>query len=98
MSECAYRPLFGRVIIKREIEQKKGSIIVPTHIAKRHSRSEGVVIAIGDQVEGVKVGDAVIFGKHAGTWLDSTYSDKGENEDGTLFMCQDEDILAVINK
>lgn len=98
MSECKYTPLFGRVIIKREIHAKKGSILIPEGIAKRHARTEGVVVRIGDQVEGVKPGDKVIFGKHAGAWLDSTYSQTGENDDGTLFMCQDEDILAIVNE
>lgn len=104
--ECNYRPLFARVLIKREIEEKRGSIILPD--AKRHARSEGKVVAVGPTVdEHIKVGDHVIFGKHAGAWLDNTYSQikdqRGfvgvkDNDDGTLFICQDEDVLAIVGE
>lgn len=95
MSECKYKPLFGRVIIKREIQSiTKGGIIIAN--AKRHAKTEGIVVAIGPNVDGVKEGDQVIFGKHAGTWLDATYSGAAENDDGTMFICQDEDILAIV--
>lgn len=101
-----YKPLFGRVIIKREVLEKKGSIVLPAHLQKKHSRSEGVVIALGPTAgilrEGeescLKVGDHVVFGKHSGAWLDSTYTGSAENDDGTTFICQDEDILAVIEQ
>jgi len=105
MAEPNYRPLFGRVLIRREIHEKVGSVLLPETIAKRHARCEGKVIAKGDTAEGVKVGDHVIFGRNAGAWLDNTYSlAKGingqtgvkDNDDGTLFICQDEDILAVV--
>lgn len=46
-------------------------------------------------IQTMKVGDKVIFGRHSGAWLDGTYKDS-ENNDGTLFICQDQDILAVI--
>lgn len=97
MEKSPYTPLLGRVIIKREVEEKRGSIILPD--AKRHARSEGIVIAIGKTVdEAIQVGQRVIFGRNAGAWLDATFSSKGENDDGTLFICQDEDILAVVNQ
>lgn len=88
-----YRPLFGRVLIRREVEEKRGSIILPD--AKRHARCEGVVVRVGETAEGVKEGDRVVFGRHAGAWLDNTYSNGIEKDDGTLFICQDEDILCV---
>lgn len=105
--KAAYKPLFGRVLIKREIEEKRGSIILPD--AKRHARNEGVVVAIGPTVdENIKVGQHVIFGKHAGAWIDNTYSDikdprgkivaQNANDDGTLFICQDEDLLAIVEE
>lgn len=104
MADAKYAPLFARVLIKREIEEKRGSIILPD--AKRHARSEGKVVACGPTAdEHIKVGDHVIFGKHAGAWLDGTYSQikdaRGvvgmkDNNDGTLFICMDEDILAIV--
>lgn len=108
MSEGTYRPLFGRVLIKREVANKIGSLHIPENVAKRHSRCEGVIIATGPTVdETVKVGMRVVFGKHAGTWLDNTYSlaksTQGQiglkdDDNGTLFLCQDEDLLAIIDE
>lgn len=90
-----YSPLFGRVLIRREVEEKRGSIILPD--AKRHARSEGTIVAIGPTAdESIKVGQKVIFGRHAGAWLDATYTKGADNDDGTLFICQDEDILAIV--
>lgn len=98
MSVTNYRPLFGRVLIQRDVEEKKGSIMIPAHLQQRHSRNEGVVIALGPTAEGVKLGDRVVFGKHAGTWLDKTYSVTVEAQATPYFLCQDEDILLVIDK
>lgn len=98
MSVTNYRPLFGRVLIQRDVEEKRGSIVIPTHLQQRHARNEGVVIAIGPSAEGVKIGDKVVFGKHAGTWLDKTYSVSVEATTTPFFLCQDEDILLVIEK
>lgn len=105
MKKVSYKPLFGRVLIEREVTSNSGGVIIPETIAKRHARCEGKVIAIGPTAEGVKIGDHVIFGKHAGAWLDNTYSlakapngqvGVKDNEDGTLFICQDEDLLAIL--
>lgn len=107
-SSVNYEPKFGRVIIKREIKEKVGSIILPD--AKRYARCEGVITAMGETagwveiyqdgervpVQNMKIGDYVIFGRHAGAWLDATYMNGNENDDGTLFICQDADILCVV--
>lgn len=56
-------------------------------------------ILIQTTIQTLKIGDKVIFGRHAGAWLDGTYSQKGEhNDDGSLFICQDQDILVVIEE
>jgi len=92
-----YTPLFARVLIKREIEEKRGSIILPD--AKRHARCEGIIIAKGPTAdESIKIGQKAIFGRHAGAWLDATYTKGAENDDGTLFICQDEDLLAIVEE
>lgn len=109
MADVVYRPLFGRVLIKREVQEvSQGGIMIPETIAKRHARCEGVVIAKGPTAdESIEIGAQVIFGRHAGTWLDATYAPVrnpqtgqpfgiADKDDGTLFLCQDEDILAVI--
>jgi chaperonin GroES len=102
--ESTIKPKFGRVLIKRELKEKTtGGIIIPD--AKRHSKCEGKILALGETaglLDGgekiLKVGDNVIFGRHSGAWLDSTFSGNVESDDGTLFICQDADILAVIEE
>lgn len=102
-----YQPKFGRVLIEREVQKKSSLIIVPN--AKTYAKCEGVIVALGetagiteipgdDPVQTLKIGDKVIFGRHAGAWLDASYTDKGEQDDGTLFICQDQDILCVIKE
>lgn len=105
-SSVKYQPKFGRVLIKREVTKKTaGGIILPEQAVKRHASCEGVIVALGEtagwtethegQKQILKVGDHVIFGRHSGAWLDASYDKGQENDDGTLFICQDEDILAV---
>lgn len=96
MSELKYEPLFGRVLLQREIVEKTaGGIIIAN--AKKHSKLDGTIVALGPTAdESLKVGQKVIFGRHAGAWLDSSFSNNQENDDGTLFICQDEDILAIV--
>lgn len=104
-----YEPKFGRVLIKREVKEKIGSIIVAD--AKRHANCEGVIVALGETAgwaeayneEGelvpkqiMKVGQRVIFGKHSGAWLDGTYAK--DHDDASLFICQDADILCTIKE
>lgn len=107
-----YEPKFGRVLIKRVIAEKIGSIFVPD--AKRHARLEGIIVGLGENagwttsydvagnqknVRAFNIGDKVLFGRHAGAWIDASNKIGGEeNDDGTLFICQDEDILAIIKE
>lgn len=105
-SGVKYEPKFGRVLVRREIREKVGSIILPD--AKKHARCVGVIEALGETAgwtdvpntgytQTMKVGETVVFGRHAGAWLDATYGNNGqEQDDGTLFICKDEDILAII--
>lgn len=103
-----YQPKFGRVLIEREVKSKSaGGIIIVD--AKRYSRCEGVIKALGETAGWIEVyedgiltpkkilniGERVLFGKFAGVWLDQTSEEK---DDGTLFMCADADILAVIKE
>ena len=90
------KPLFARVLIEREVEEiTKGGIIIPDDAKKRHAPTRGKIIAIGDNVDpSLKVGQTVVFGMYSGAWLDPKHT-KAEND---LFICQDEDILAVIGE
>ncbi|RJO72854.1 MAG: hypothetical protein C4523_02465 [Myxococcales bacterium] len=93
----AIDPLFARVLLQRE--KLKTSIIIPDIAAKRNAPCIGTVLKTGDtcedRIKGL-VGKKVLFGQHAGTWI---------NEDGTavadplkaeFFMCMEEDLLGVI--
>jgi co-chaperonin GroES (HSP10) len=108
-----YEPKFGRVLIERELKEKSaGGIILPDN--KKHAACIGKVVALGETagwtetyddqhdrivVQTLKVNDKVIFGRHSGAWLDATYDARGgENDDGKLFICQDQDILAVVKE
>lgn len=106
-----YFPKFGRVLIKREVKEKTtGGIILPETSKKRIASCDGIIIALGETagwtetyndegerivIQTLSVGDKVVFGRHAGAWLDMTDEAK---DDGTLYICQDQDILAVIKE
>jgi co-chaperonin GroES (HSP10) len=97
-----YEPKFGRVLIEREVKRASG-LIIPESAAKRNAPCVGKIVALGESagwteayengesktIQTMNVGDSVLFGRHAGAWID------GEE---TLFICQDEDILAVIKE
>lgn len=92
--QSKYRPIFSRVLIHREIKkQTAGGIIIPN--AKRHASCEGVILSLGESASSIlQIGQRVLFGRHAGMWIDASH--KEDSDDGTLFLCQDEDILAII--
>lgn len=106
--QVTHKPLFGRVLIKREKldKSKSGLIIVPESAAKRNAPREGIIVALGETagwvqvpeqneltyIRNLNIGDKVMFGTHAGAWVDASEG----NDDGTLFICQDQDILSVM--
>lgn len=108
----SYRPIFGRVLIEREVLKKVGSIIIPETEQKRQAICKGKIVALGETAGWTKsytktgedkmicvlnVGDVVSFGRHAGTWMDKTYGlAKNDDDQAPYFLCQDQDIIAVI--
>lgn len=82
------KPLGNRVIIKKlEAEEKTASgIVLPTQAKEKPQLAE--IVAIGKDVEDVKIGDKVVFKKYVGTEI------KVENEE--LTICEMEDILAIL--
>ena len=93
------KPLFARVLLERVREEKtEGGIIIPDDVQRRHSKNRCTVVAVGPNCdETVQVGQTVVVGRHAGDWT---------NEEGVpgvpppevkeWFICQDEDILFVV--
>jgi chaperonin GroES len=85
-------PLHDRVIVKPAAAEEKtaGGIIIPDTAKEKPQR--GIVLAIGtgkkDEPITVKVGDAVLYGKYAGTEI----SIEGQD----LLIMRESDILAIV--
>ncbi|MEO1938380.1 MAG: co-chaperone GroES [Sulfurimonas sp.] len=64
-----FKPLGDRVLVERMEEENTtaSGIIIPDNAKEKPSRAK--VLAVGSEVEDVKVDDVVVFGKYAGTDL-----------------------------
>jgi chaperonin GroES len=64
-----FKPLGDRLLVKavEESNTTASGIIIPDNAKEKPNRAE--VVAIGSEVEDVKVGDNVVYGKYAGTEL-----------------------------
>jgi chaperonin GroES len=62
-----FKPLGNRVLIEREEESNTtlSGIIIPD--SSKVKPLNGKVLSIGSEVEGVEVGDTVVFAKYTGT-------------------------------
>ena len=82
------KPLHNRIIVKRqEAETKTDFGIILT---KTDPVDQCLVIAIGDDVTEVKVGDIAIVGRSAGQTL--------EHEKQNLIVITEDDVLAIIGE
>ena len=83
------RPLGSNILVQVvEEEKQEGLIVLPDSAEKEKTR--GVVIAVGGEVEEVKVGQTVIFGKYAGDDL------SGPND--RFKVVREEECLAVVEE
>jgi chaperonin GroES len=64
-----FQPLGDRVLVKRVEEENKtaSGIIIPDNAKEKPLKAE--VIAIGEYVKSIAIGDIVVFGKYGGTEL-----------------------------
>ena len=85
------KPLFDKVLIKRETlkDKLKTTLVIPDTVAKRNAPQTGMVLAVGPDTEQVEVGQKVLFGLHAGSWI------KDDNDE-EIFVCLDVDVLCVL--
>lgn len=97
MSNQLVRPQFDKVTIERQKLTTSG-IIIPDSAAMRNAPCKGVVTAIGPDVNDsdatdsvINVGDTVIFGQNAGSWINP-------DQDDEFFICLDTDILAIVEE
>ena len=84
-----FKPMFDMVMIQMEIapEKTKGGLYLPEQVRK--VPDQGEVIAIGEDVQKLKKGDKVIFGKYVGIQL--TIKD----QEG-LLLIHETDVLGIM--
>ena len=85
------KPLADRVLVlPAQAEEKVGGIIIPDTAKEKPQR--GKIVAVGNGTKDdemiLKVGDEVLYGKYAGTELES----EGEK----YLMMRQSDVLAVV--
>lgn len=84
------KPILDRVIIKQEDpnDKTKGGILLPD--TAKNEKPKGKIMAIGNKVTEVKVGDTVLFNVN--------YHQKFKTADGIEYVTINEaDILAIID-
>jgi chaperonin GroES len=91
------RPLHDRVVVVRREEEKTspGGIVIPDTAKEKPIKGEVVAVGTGKVLENgqvralaVKAGDAVLFGKYAGTEI---------KLDGTEYLIlREDDIMGVL--
>ncbi|MBO7154709.1 MAG: co-chaperone GroES [Campylobacter sp.] len=84
-----FEPLGKRVLVEREEELKTtaSGIIIPDN-ASKEKPSQGKVVAVSKEAEGLSVGDTVVFAKYSGSEI--TLNDK------KYLVLNSEDILGII--
>ena len=86
------KPIGERVLLKpiKKEEKTKSGILLSSKSSNTDTQNQAEVIALGkgEKLEGIKVGDKVIFNKFSGNEI--------ENEDIKYLIVNADDILAVI--
>jgi len=92
-------PIGGRILVSRKNVEKVGSLYVPK-TSKEAKVSIGEVVAVGDAVEAVEVGDLITFGRYAPHTVDPAefelYGIKTKTEDCDLLLMNEEDALCIV--
>lgn len=92
MRKFKIQPLGDRVLVKADIaeEKSKGGIIIPDSAQEKPQK--GTILAVGkgkkDEPMTVKVGDAILYGKHSGTEITIDGSD--------VLIMKESDIFGII--
>lgn len=87
------KPVFARVLLKRETLKSRGGIIIPDVAGAKHAHDHGEVVAVGPSCDAsIQPGMIVVFGKYAGAWI------KLPDSPDELYVCNDEDILCIVEK
>ncbi len=92
MAKLKIKPLADRVVIQPNAAETKtaGGIIIPD--TAKEKPQQGKVVAIGpgkpDEPTTVKVGEAVLYGKYAGTEITV--------EGGDYLIMRESDLIAIV--
>lgn len=91
--DIPYVPKFARVIVERQLFNKRASgLIIPDEAKKKYAENKGVVVAYGPTAENVELGETVCWGNYSGASID--FKDAGfVSDDRELYMIADEDVL-----
>lgn len=82
------QPIFSKIIVKRkEMEMTAGGLYIPES-SETMKATEGEVVAVGDEVSALKVGDIVFWGKYSG----ATFERDGKK----YLMMNEEDVIAKV--
>jgi len=83
-------PLSGRIIVKEKEVSNYGSIIIPEN-SKELRATEGVVLAVADDVDNIIVGDVVYYGRYSGILVN-----RGEKFEHVYYLMNSEDVLCFV--
>jgi len=91
------KPLFARVLCKRDKAKKHGSILLPPSAEKRLAATVVEVVAVGPSADkSIKPGSKYIVGAHAGAWLNAAGTPMPNADTAEFYICADEDLLVEI--
>lgn len=96
------KPLWARVLLEREkIASASKLLVIPDSAARRNAPCRGKIIAVGPTAEeSIKqlIGTVVVFGQHAGTWINEKGLAVAKPEDGEYFVCDEQDLIAEVSE
>lgn len=62
-------PWGRRLLVKRDRMMKGGKVLLPSEVQQDLRPATGVVLSVGDEVEGIEVGDAVAYSMYGGAGM-----------------------------
>lgn len=80
------KPIKDRILVEQIMENETDSKIILS--SAKEKPQQGKIIAVGDKVEGLNVGDIVVFEKFAGNPI--------RIDDKNMLLMKEYDIIAVI--
>jgi chaperonin GroES len=90
MAKVAISPVGKRIVVTPEaVEEKTKSGIILTGTSAKEKPERGTVVAVGEKLDGVNVGDTVAFAKYT--------AEEVKVGEQVYYVVKHEDVVAVIN-